>query len=383
MAHQIPSAVREFDRWLSASVAEAETLVPELLRLPGPLLLAELRRRPELRTAGVMRRLLAAARDGLQRFPSRAHEITAIVARYARSMHVPPEFAFAARTMEGEAWREHASALREIGRTAKAAQAVRRARGCFEDTPASAWMQATVGLIEAPLLYDRGLHDEALRLIRQAGETFRRSRDDGRYLQARLIESWMLWAGGDRAGSVEVWNTTADAARRRGDVELMARLAAKMGVFELRYGSAEEASRLLSSAIDLFGATSASEEAVRARWNLAEAMAERGRLHEAISEYHKVRAEMLARGALADAALAAVEILDLHLLAGRESELPSLAERFVHLFREAGLALNAMEALAWLRGRANAERLTHDDLSYARAFFEEASQNPYGRFITP
>jgi len=122
---------------------------------------------------------------------------------------------------------------------------------------------------------------------------------------------------------------------------------------------------------------------VHARWNLAEALAERGRLHEAISEYHKVRAELLARGALVDGAISAVEILDLYLLAGRESELPSLTERFVHLFRDAGFPLNAMEALAWLRGRADAARLTHDDLAYVRAFLEDVAQKPYGRFVAP
>lgn len=383
MAAPFPSGVRAFERWLSASVAEADALVPELLALPGPLLLAELRRHPEWRTAGVMRRLLAVAHEGLHRVPSRAHELTAIVARYARSMQVPPEFTFAARTIQGEAWREHASALREIGRTAKAAQAVRLARRCFEDTPGSSWLLATVDLIEAPLLHDRGLAAAALGMIGRAGQTFRRARDHGRYLEARMIESWMLWAGGDRAAAAKVWSATAETARRRGDVELMARLAARLGVFELRYGSAEEASRLLAAAVELFGTTSASEDSVRARWNLAEALAARGRLHEAISEYHKVRAELLARGALTDGAIAAVEILDLHLLAGRESELPSLTERFVHLFRDAGLPLNAMEAFAWLRGRANADRLIHDDLAYVRAFFEDVAQKPYSRFVGP
>jgi hypothetical protein len=115
----------------------------------------------------------------------------------------------------------------------------------------------------------------------------------------------------------------------------MARLAARTGVFELRYGSTEEASRLLAAAVELFGtAGGESEDSVRTRWNLAEALAERGRVHEAISEYHKVRTELLSRGALVDPAIAAVQLLDLHLLAGRESVLASLTERFVHLFRE-------------------------------------------------
>lgn len=70
-------------------------------------------------------------------------------------------------------------------------------------------------------------------------------------------------------------------------------------------------------------------------------------------------------------------------MAGREGQLPSLTERFVHLFRDAGMLVNAMEALAYLRGRADADRLTQDDLEYVRAFFEELGHKPYGRFRAP
>jgi hypothetical protein len=41
-------------------------------------------------------------------------------------------------------------------------------------------------------------------------------------------------------------------------------------------------------------------------------------IHEAISEYHKVRAQLLEQGSLHRAAIAAVEILDLHLVANRD-----------------------------------------------------------------
>jgi tetratricopeptide (TPR) repeat protein len=380
MSVHIPSGLREFDKWLSASIAEAEAVVPALLALPGPLLLRELRMRPALRTHGVLRRLLTVARDSVDRFPSRAHEITLIVARYARSMQVPPDFAFVLRALEGEAWRDHASVLRQLDRPDRAMRAIRRARQCLMETLGSSLQLAAVDLIEAPLLHDRGRHEEALQMVRRAAHGFAMSGDHARFVEARMIESWMLWSAGDPARAITLWQTTADEAQRRGNVAIMARLAAKMGLFELRYGRSEEASRLLAAALALFDVTPNPEEGVRTRWHLAEAAAAGGRIHEAISEYHIVRAQLLEQGALLDAALAAMDVLDLYLLAGREEQMPALIATLAETFRDAHLPINAMEPIVYLRNRAAAGTLRRADILLARSFFEELPQNPTARF---
>ena len=126
-----------------------------------------------------------------------------------------------------------------------------------------------------------------------------------------------------------------------------------------------------------------SEEVVRIRWNLAEAAAERGRPHEAISEDHKVYAQLLERGSLVQAAIASVEILGLHLQAGRLDELPSLARKLGSLLRDAGSTIHVMEPLAYLRARIDAERLTHGDVAYVRAFLEEVPVRTTARFRAP
>jgi hypothetical protein len=70
----------------------------------------------------------------------------------------------------------------------------------------------------------------------------------------------------------------------------MGHITAKLGLLELRHGSAEDAAQLLVSALQHLDAAGLASEAIRARWHLAEALVARGRSHEAISEYHKVRA---------------------------------------------------------------------------------------------
>ncbi len=384
MSPSIPGSLREFDRWLNAGAAEAEALVPALLALPGPMLLAEVRKRRELRTPGVLRRLLAVARDAIVRFPSRAHELTLIVARYARSMDVPAGFAFVSQTLHGEAWRDHASALSAIGRGGKALNAVRRARRSFEAArmPGSLLSLATVDLVEAPLLYDRGLHAEALAMVRRAAHAFDLFQDHARFVEACMAESWMLWSGGDRDRGANVWTETAAMARQRGDDTLMARLAAKMGVLELRHGRPDQAARLLAEALRQFGAN-APKAATRTRWHLAEAAAAQERFHVAISEYHLVRAELLAQGAVIDAAMAGVESVGLHLVAAREDELPSLLTTFAETFRDSYLPVRGLEAILYLRSRALAGALRQSDVVLVRSFLEELVLNPITRFEAP
>ncbi|HEV7240804.1 MAG TPA: hypothetical protein VGQ36_16310 [Thermoanaerobaculia bacterium] len=364
-------------------MAEAEALLPRLLELPGALLRRELRTRPELRTPGVMRRLLAVARDARERFPMRAHELTLSVVRYVGAMRVPPAFAAVASTLKGEAWREHALTLRDLGQIDKAETAIAIARAYLRRTPASEWHLATVDLIEAPLLHDRGQHGEALAIVRRAARQFALRRDHGRHLEARMIESWMLLSSGAPEAAAAVWTEIYKTATERGDTELMGQVAAKLGVFELRHGDAEKASHLLTAAVELLANAEVTEEAVRARWNLAEAAAARGRMHEAISEYHKVRAELVARGSLNDAAIASADVLDLFLLAGRDNELRSFTMTLVRIFCDAGMLTNGIEAFAWLRARAEAESLTHDDIVLVRRYFEDLPQQPNVRFLAP
>jgi tetratricopeptide (TPR) repeat protein len=383
MNPRVPSSLREFEQWLSASLAEADAVLPDLLELPAPLLVEELRSQPRFRTPGVLKRILAAARHARDRYPSRAHELTSIVTRYARSMPVPPAFAFVSRTLQGEAWRDHASALHAMGRAAKAARAIRTARAFFQDTPGADWQSAIVDLVEAPLLHERGLHGEALVVARRAADWFGRARDDAHYLEACMLECWMLRAAGDREGAQRVWKALDEGARFRGNGLLTARTAAKLARFALRDGSAEEALELLTNALTLFEAAGAQDEAVRARWSAAECAAALGRLHEAVSEYHKVRAQLLARGSLTNAALASVESLQLLLLAGREPELPSLTTTFVETFRDAGMPINGIEALAYLRGRAAVGELTREDVVCARRFFEDLPLDAKARFRAP
>jgi len=371
------SSWREVEQWLSASHAEAGRVLPQLLNLPTPMLASELARRPELRTVGMIQRLTAVAEEALDRFPLRACELAAIAVESAARMEVPPARVSVALRIQAQAWITHARALRGVGRIGEAAEAIAMARELFQQTPANEWSLAKADLLEAQLLHDLGRREEALPLVRRASSLFAFHYDHDHYLQGRMIETWMLWSAGDGAAATEVWRATVEEAEQYGNPALVAHLERKMGVFELRHGSDEEAARLLASALATFVGEGLTGEAIRARWNLAEAAAALGRINEAISELHKVRAELVAMGRLGEAALASMAGLELLLAAGRLDEATSLVDILAFLFRDAGMATNALEAFSYLRARAGQGRLTQDDVTHVRRFFEDLPQQPY------
>ena len=377
--------VRDVERWFQASLAEAERLLPDLLDLPASVLRQQLRTRPELRTAGMVQRLTEAAHAALDRYPLRARELTAIAVEQAVSLSLPEAAATLSAQLQGLAWREHATALLGLLDTDEAQQAIDQARSSFGRMWAGERYQATVDLLEAGMLYDLGRRDEALLLVRRASTVFATVCANEHYIEARMLEARMLRETGDGRASTKVWRATVDVALQRNDRILMARFEAWIGRFELRHGDPADASSFFFAALTVFDEAGLKTEATRARRGLAEAAAARGRIHEAISEFYKVRAELLAAGSVIDAAIVSCEILALLLEGGREAELTALAHTLVTSFRDAGMTQGALEAFTHLRARtlAGEGNLTSDDVVAVRRYFEDLGQRPNARFVIP
>lgn len=377
--------LHEVERWFHASIAEAEQLLPDLLDLPASDLRKQLLARRELRTAGMVRRIIVVAHDALERFPLRARELTSIAVEQAASLVLPSAAATLADQLQGEAWREHAEALLGLVETGEAQRAIDLARASFGRMWAGAQYQATVDLIEAAMLHDLGRREEALLLVRHAADVFVVVRDHQHSIEAQMLEARMLREAGDPRGATNVWRATVAMAQQRGDRILMARFESWWGEFELRNGNPAEASGFFFAALTVFDEAGLKAEATRARRGLAEAAAGRGRIHEAISEFYKVRAELLAAGSVIDAAVVSCEILALLLEGGREAELTALAHTLVTSFRDAGMTQGALEAFTYLRARtlAGEGNLTSDDVVAVRRYFEDLGQRPNARFVIP
>ncbi len=369
-------------RWIEENDAEAKRWLPRLLELDGPGLRRELNRHPRLRP-GIIRLLTAVAVEACERSPERAHELTSVLIEQT-GRPVPAFLSLHVSIVRGEAWCAHASALRCLGRYGKAREAIDTAIDILEEEEfISSWNIARAEVIKAQILHDQGHRARALALIRRAAETILMYGDREHYAQARMIETSMRWDAGEHAAAGEVWSAAAEEALQRGDTILMAYFDSRIGMFRMLGGGFEAAAGHFAAAHEAFDAAGLPREAARALWRLAEATAARGRFHEAISEYYKVQALMLADDNAGEAALVSVEIVELLLITGRDDEIPPLVENLLERCTAAGLPWNAIEAWTFVGQRARAGLLTRDEIARVRSHFETLSLRPNAPFHPP
>jgi tetratricopeptide (TPR) repeat protein len=374
MTRDVKSGLRETQRWLSASIDEAQKLLPMLLALPAVELHRHVAANPPLRTAGVLHALLGVADDAIECVPHRTLVLTAVIIQHASSMEVPAGVPSMAVLLEGQAWRSRADALRRLGRLERAREAVAAARALFAKAPVNNWFLARLDLVEAPLLEEAGDRAAAMERIERAARVFGDYRDLDRYVQTVMMRASMMWGAGERDAAARFWRDASEAARERRDTALMATLEARIGLFELEHGDARHAAEMLESGLTLMDRCGLKKEAAHTRRHMAEAAAARGRVHEAISELYKVHAELVAVGAIRDAALVSTRILELLLLEGRESAVVGATEMFVRTL-DGRMPSRAFDAVTWLERRARAAALSHEDVRAVGLYFEEAPEN--------
>jgi tetratricopeptide (TPR) repeat protein len=135
-------------------------------------------------------------------------------------------------------------------------------------------------------------------------------------------------------------------------------------------------------ALQEFDAAAMTREAIEARRNLARAASARGRYNEAISEYYKVRAMLLADGAVADCTVIVLEILDLLLRTNRHAEILPLAEHMSDAYCDESLPLNVLQAWVYVHVRAVEGELTARDVEKFRRYLRVLAVHPSTPFIS-
>ncbi len=382
MARTDPAPLRELRDWLSQSVAEAEALLPELLDLPLPKLHLRLSTRPALRTVGVMQCLLDLAEKALGRFRRHAYELTAIAVEIVEEVVLPPQEGEIARRLRGQAWKTHARALRGIGRLEAAHEAISAARAAFAGTAANHWYLATTDSIEARILCDLGRRADALPLVRRAAEVLLAHDDLEELLKAKMTEALIVYEERGWSAVLDLWLETAPLARAH-DERYVALLMYQMGLFQLRHGMAQSASLSFWFACDDFEGRGMMSEAIAARRAMADAAIQLRRPHVTVSERYMAFGQLLRTGALDDTAVVAMQILELLLPLGRTHEAASFAAKLPAVFEDRGMRAPALQAVAWLRGRADAGVLSVEDAMCVRRYFEDLFLRPNAPFEAP
>lgn len=327
-----------FRQWLDGDDAAEETvrqLAESEAWLPMPL------------GSATTRRLIALAHDALSRDPNRAVWISRLAIRAA-----------AAPIDEGDAWREYAAALLEVGEYEDAHAAVEPARTVYRAAGGAEHNEAVLGAIEGRILHELGDSLRGLRRIDDSARTLLRLNDKKTYVRVRSIYAMVLF---NLCRYSEAAETYAEMVNDY-DTETLAYAVNMIGRCAVKLGDVSRAQQCFETALDMFEQLGLHAEMPRVRKGIAEILLVQGRIHEAISELYKARAEFLAMSLPVMAALVALDIVELLLYVGRTSE--------IELICAEQLPRSASDAFAGLRDLAGRAAVTGQDVQRVRDFLE-------------
>ena len=336
---------RAFRQWLDGDDAAEETVRRLAEEESWP---------PAALGAATTRRLIALAHDALSRDPNRAVWISRLAVRAAGT---PVD--------EGDAWREYAAALLEVGEYERAQAAVGCARVAYGFGSGTEHNEAVLGAIESYLLHELGDAPAALSLIETSACTLLRLNDKKAYVRARTIHATVLFGMGKYREVADMYAAMAELAQQEGDSETLAYAVLVVGRCAVKLGEIARAQQCFETALEMFESLGLRTEMPRVRHGIAEILIEHGRVHEAISELYKARAEFLLMELPVIAALVALDIVDLLLKVGRTSEIQLLCEAC-----PSRLPPNAADAFDALRERAGRAAVTEADVQRVRGFLE-------------
>jgi len=287
--------------------------------------------------------------------------------------------------VEGDAWREHASALLQAGDYSAADSACRQASSFYGlvDLEDRLYERTVLAVIQAQVAHFLGDRDRALALAETAAETFARSFPSKKkdYVRARTTSSTILVADFQRyEEGLKALEECAELARRDGDTESLATLVNNIGQVYARIGKLKEAKECFITALEGFTSLGLRTDMPRVHAGLARILMQEGRYNEAVSEHYKARAAYLNLKMPVVAAEVDTHIIEALFAAGRTRDIPALCALAVETFTRANLPREAAKALAYMNAAAQRGTLTTVEVEDVREFFRRLQTDPDERF---
>lgn len=122
---------------------------------------------------------------------------------------------------------------------------------------------------------------------------------------------------------------------------------------------------------------------LRSRWGLAVAIQRQGHHRTALTRLQEVREEFATFGALGDAALVALDMMETLLALERYRQIRQTAGNIVDLFKEAGIATGALTAADYLKQAAASRRINPSLIDYVRKYLRLVQIQPEIAFVPP
>ncbi len=379
--------VVSFSRRLHNEEAAAEQWLRKWEGLPIDMWSEVLCARPEVRTVGMVRKLLERSEGSYTKSPMQALLLTEVAVTLSERVNpvaYPGETVIKAR---GDAWREKAYALSFVGRYHDALSAVGRCEELFQNTATAEHDLARAGLVKALIL--RGLDEvtKAIDLCRSTAPVFVRYGDVRRGRYARWIEAMMLYKIGRTREALEILTHLEREFTLAGDSATadLADTLHNIAACHTDLGDFERSSEYALSAVQLYQILGMVVGQIRSRWILAQSQMARGFWNEALSLLSRVRQEFDAVSMEQEANGVCLEIAEIMLVLGRADEVVLLCRELLQRYERSGLShtWRAVTALGYLQEAAMRGAATPAKVRHVRDYIRRLPSEPQLLFLDP
>lgn len=360
--------LRNVQRTMSDEDAAAEVYVKQLLAGSRETWAGRLAEHPEWRTAGVVRKLIAATDRAIDLMPADAVEITRI------AVDISGHLGGALGTDEifrlrGNSWYERGYALMYIGAYVDALAALANAEAEFKRILIADHEIGRVDVVRAMLYRALERPDDALPVIAAATGVFRHFGDRERYYAARLAEGIILYSAGRFSQAIRIHLEIA--AQPTVAPRWRASALQNAAICHRELGEVDAAIHCFTQSIMAFEAAGMMSFRAKARWTLARILLAQQQYQLALSMFAELRVEFAELGMANEVALVALDVADTLLATGKTSGIADACREAIVYFEKSHLTASAaaMTAVTHLREAALAGEATPTLVSGLRMAF--------------
>jgi tetratricopeptide (TPR) repeat protein len=315
-------------------------------------------------TQGLVRRIMEAAIEELDRKPARALELLdgadLIAARIDDRQ--------GQLDCRSEVWKNRANALRMLGRYEEALDATVTAERFAEEVRTGAFMRAQILYTRGTVLLKMGRFADALLAARSASYRFAEYGDVKRVIHARNLEAIALTEQGETNEGLRVYLLIAQQLQEIDDPHMAAFVTVNIAVSHLRLGNYADARAFTLVAQERYRKLGAESEVIRADWALGVIDLRVGQTATGVARLRGAATAFETLKMPADAGFVKLDLTEELLRLGEWDEASVMAGQAAEAFASAGAKLHLSTALSFLREAVQRRSATPELVRYVRAY---------------
>ncbi|HVR40278.1 MAG TPA: tetratricopeptide repeat protein [Thermoanaerobaculia bacterium] len=372
--------LRAFADSMAREDAAALAHVAELLAGSRETWMGKLLAHPEYRTAGTVRKLIAATDRAIDTMPPDALEITRLAVEIAEHL----EDSEPAAKLRAAAWRERAYALYYVGNAREALPAIQKCISIYDNVTVDEYDRARADLVEALLLQEDVDLTASRKLASASAAAFRAFGDERRNRFAQMTTAMVAYRAKDFHTALETWSEI-EASVPEDDYSTKTTLIQNIGACYRNLGNRAAAIETFKKAIALFDFYGIRPNRAKACWNTALLLLEQNSYDAALALLEDARGDFEVLGMHGEVTFVSLDIAETLLRLGRTPEVVHLCRSVLTLHSEAGLASSqpTMAALSYITEVASMGQLTPAVVHTVRDRLKQASNAPTLLFASP